>query len=50
MLIIHYVNQIKRVNSHEEIEIFIEHFKIMFYNGLDFNKDKDHIMQWNSEY
>ena len=25
-------------------------FEIMFYNNLEFNKDKDHIMQWNSEY
>ena len=25
-------------------------FEIVFYNNLEYNKDKDHIMQWNSEY
>ena len=42
--------------SYSQLESITEinygkHFKIMFYNNLDFNnKDKDHIMQWNSEY
>ena len=55
MLIIHHVHQIfyeRKMNQfHEEIEIYtIKNFKIIFYNNLEFNKDKDHIMQWNSEY
>ena len=52
MLIIHHVHQIfyERKMSRGNRNIYIKNFKIIFYNNLEFNKDKDHIMQWNSEY